>query len=123
MNDDNPRVIRAIEAARKRCPELAKIELVRPRSNPLAIERLDAYTLAYDPALVATLNASELIAAVEKAANDWTFTPEAPELLDVTAQRDALKALVEAMIADIDPFYDAVIDDWREKLAAIVGKR
>ena len=76
----------------------------------------------YDPAAVAMLNASELIAAGEKAANDWAFTPDAPELLDVTEQRDALRKLIEDTIyaCSAAEYYD-ISHRTQAKLDEIMG--
>ena len=123
MTHPTARMLRMIERAKGRCPELAKIEIIRPRHHPFTVERLNAHTIAYDPAAIAMLNESELIEAIVKAANEWACTPEAPELLSVTEQRDALKALAEAMIADLveDRRSDTPFG-FRERLDAIMGR-
>ena len=109
------RMTEAIRLAQKRCPGAAQIETVRPVTMRrfFAVERLDAYTLAYDPAAIAKLGKSELINEIVEA---LTFAPTGDDefisrgcescakrladqqQLDVTGQ---LGILVETMISDL----------------------
>ena len=44
MNDDAARLVEAMRHAQRRCSELAKIEIIRPRPATFAVQRLDVRT-------------------------------------------------------------------------------
>lgn len=122
MNYTMTRMLQMIERAKGRCPELAKIEIIRPRS-PFTVERPNANTLAYDPVAIGKLSEIELINEIVEAANEYV----APG----TESKTARKNLPEMHVSDvellkrIEPVLSALLSDGkdrpgRERLATLL---